>query len=524
MSGKNPGLYAALALLSIMALYDMTGLCGGLFTAINIILAAAFAATLALAEPKTALTREKTCERHLNIIMPCVAAIFAMQILKTAWLSDDAYITFRVADNFINGHGLRWNVEERVQPYTNTLWLFLVSGAYFIIRDIYASAMILSFALTAAVVLLVKRVSRGMDAFVVSLAALAFSKAFIDYSTAGLENSLTHVIMALFFMVYKEKNGGVRIFLLSFLAGLGFLNRPDSVLLFGPAMVYVLRREMSIKAFFLSISALFPVLVWEVFSVLYYGFPLPNSFYAKAAAGIGRLALLQHGFAYLVNSFVAGPLSLLYIAFGAVIAASEKKEEERTAAVLFMSGAALYLAYVVFIGGDFMSGRFIAAPFFMAVLVVSRSALFERQRFWQAALAAVMFAGMAAPYNTVRVFMNDQKKMWHKKWQITCEAEYYHPDTGLLSVIKKGRDAFLKSGPALDAEMVKRNNSGGKRKTAVTSAIGQLGFYCGPEVYVIDQVSISDAFASRLPVYERWRIGHFARNWPEGYIDTKRNG
>ncbi len=48
-------------------------------------------------------------------------AAIALLALKCAWVSDDAYITFRTVDNFVHGHGLRWNTGERVQAYTNPL-------------------------------------------------------------------------------------------------------------------------------------------------------------------------------------------------------------------------------------------------------------------------------------------------------------------------------------------------------------------------------------------------------------------
>ena len=52
---------------------------------------------------------------------------FALVILQNAWLCDDAFITYRTADNLINGHGLTWNAGERVQTYTNPLWLFTIA-------------------------------------------------------------------------------------------------------------------------------------------------------------------------------------------------------------------------------------------------------------------------------------------------------------------------------------------------------------------------------------------------------------
>ena len=49
--------------------------------------------------------------------------IYAIAVLRTAWLSDDAYITFRVVDNAVHGLGLTWNPAERVQGYTHPLRL-----------------------------------------------------------------------------------------------------------------------------------------------------------------------------------------------------------------------------------------------------------------------------------------------------------------------------------------------------------------------------------------------------------------
>ena len=64
-------------------------------------------------------------EKHLSFLTMLFFIYYLILIFKTAWISDDAYITFRVADNFVNGYGLRWNIEDRVQVFTNTLFLFV---------------------------------------------------------------------------------------------------------------------------------------------------------------------------------------------------------------------------------------------------------------------------------------------------------------------------------------------------------------------------------------------------------------
>jgi hypothetical protein len=53
-----------------------------------------------------------------------------------------------------------------------------------------------------------------------------------------------------------------------------------------------------------------------------------------------------------------------------------------------------------------------------------------------------------------------------------------------------------------------------------------LGFAAGPEVTVIDRFALGDALLARLPVEDprRWRIGHFARALPEGYLHARETG
>ncbi len=70
-------------------------------------------------------------DRSFFIPLFVIIMIFAIVLFNTAWIHDDAYITFRTVDNFVNGYGLTWNVSERVEVYSNPLWMFLVSIPYF---------------------------------------------------------------------------------------------------------------------------------------------------------------------------------------------------------------------------------------------------------------------------------------------------------------------------------------------------------------------------------------------------------
>src|SRR6187402_2076752 len=72
----------------------------------------------------------------------CLACFY--YVLRYAWVAEDAYITFRVVDNFTHGYGLRWNVAERVQVYTHPLWLLLHCVFALFIDNIYRLTIVLS--------------------------------------------------------------------------------------------------------------------------------------------------------------------------------------------------------------------------------------------------------------------------------------------------------------------------------------------------------------------------------------------
>jgi len=95
-----------------------------------------------------------------------------------------------------------------------------------------------------------------------------------------------------------------------------------------------------------------PAVAWTLFSLVYYGFPFPNTAYAKLATGIDSSELRAQGLLYLLDSLDRDPITLTTIAIAAVIAAVQRT----VAARVFAAGIILYVWYIVSIGGDFMAG------------------------------------------------------------------------------------------------------------------------------------------------------------------------
>src|SRR5262245_34627688 len=85
------------------------------------------------------------------------AILFLYAWVMNAWLGDDAFITFRTAQNLAEGYGPRWNPHERVQTYTHPLWMLLVSAAFRVTGEFYFTVLALSLAATIAAVVVATR-------------------------------------------------------------------------------------------------------------------------------------------------------------------------------------------------------------------------------------------------------------------------------------------------------------------------------------------------------------------------------
>ena len=97
-------------------------------------------------------------------------------------MCDDAFITLRTVDNFTAGHGLTWNVAERVQAYTHPLWMFLLSAIYLVTREPFVTAIVLGLLVSVlAAGLVAFQSSRTLAGALIAVGLLSVSKAFVDY-------------------------------------------------------------------------------------------------------------------------------------------------------------------------------------------------------------------------------------------------------------------------------------------------------------------------------------------------------
>lgn len=447
-----------------------------------------------------------------------VLLLVAVAILRCAWVCDDAFITLRTVDNFLHGHGLTWNPPERVQVFTHPLWLAVLIVADILTPSGYWAVMLASLAFTGAACWLVLRRARPEPAVLVAMgAALALSRAFVDYGTSGLENPLAFVLCALALRgdlaagtdASAARRNLVR---LTLLASLLALTRLDLVLVILPPLVA--RAVKDLRAHWRAVlPALAPLVAWEIFAIIYFGFPLPNTAYAKLGAGVPAGELLRHGFWYLQATVLRDPLTAVVILAGVVLPAIRRDR----ARLWWALGVALYLAYVVRIGGDFMLGRFLAVPFLVAV-VLAGDLLPGGRRGW--VVAGVLALGLLVPRNPLWPARAGAAEPWFHG--VADERAFYGPNTGLFARFAPGftEHKFVVAGRNARRAVEQRGGA-----TDVAGSVGFYGYYAGPRLRIIDVMALSDPFLARLPMArpdgaEEWRIGHFKRDLPAGYTET----
>ena len=458
---------------------------------------------------------------HL-VVTAALAALFLAVLVRTAWVCDDAFITFRTVDNFLNGYGLRWNPAERVQSFTHPLWMFLYAVPYAVTGDPYVTSIWLSIVVSMLAFGLALWTVQDLWMAIAGAFLLLSSRAFVDYSTSGLENPLTHLLLAVFATAWFRRD--VRVFqaALFVTGGLITLNRQDTLLLVLPGLIAV-GVAVGVRRFvFLALLGAVPVVVWESFSLLYYGLLVPNTAFAKLNTGADSMELFRQGLTYLRDSLDRDPLVLPTTVAGGALAVVRW----RAGALPLGAGILLYLSYVVIIGGDFMTGRFLAAPYFLAVLTLIRFR--PTSRVMAPAVAAGVLAAAFAGYDkpvfaSGRDFGVDDHidAKIDRITGIADERRYYYPDTGYLRVSSRGGGGATALHEWADTGRRYRHE---RRRVVVSGIIGFVGFYAGPDVHIVDCFALTDPLLARLPAQPLWRIGHFMRRLPEGYLATLSDG
>jgi hypothetical protein len=463
---------------------------------------------------------EKVARRPFVIGLVAAAVVWGLTVaVRDAWTCDDAFIVFRYARNLADGLGLVFNAGERVEGFTDLLWVLWTSAAFALHIDPETWTHVWGIAAYGGAILLLGldhlRLARRLSAPewawipVAAFAAAAHGDWGI-WATSGLETSaLTFLFVAGYVVLAAGVPDSRSALFAGVIFGLATLLRPDGALLAVAGGVFVVVRArragpaLAYAGGFLALGV--PA---QVFRIVYYGTFVPNTYWAKSA----NLPWWSQGLVYLrlygekYGVLVLGPVLVLV-----AILTLRRDESARRASftsqwtprvALAATFAAAYTIYVVRVGGDFMYARVLipATPFYLVLFELGWTALPRRTPLLAALAVAALPIGVPAllpqPVEGTRLVRG-----------VANEWEFYGPR---MATETDFRAAILRR--FVDGVPVRALVYGGDMRLAYRAGIPT----------VVDGNGLTDAVISRQPITERGRPGHEKFAQPSYVVDDRK--
>jgi tetratricopeptide (TPR) repeat protein len=461
------------------------------------------------------------------IVIGLIIYLFYQRCNEIKFIQDDAFISLRYVENFVNGNGLVFNHGENVEGYTNFLWVMILSASLFFARAfnihlnlsqfsqnlsiLFGSALFfLVFLFTKKLINKITGMSSPAEIIISSFSLftpfmLLYSAPIVYWSVGGMETTLFLFLTLLTihrFLFFQENSKVDFIFIASSVANA--LIRPEGLLIFFLLEIFafiiqlrtsgfksaLLNRKMKLEILYFLI----PISFHLTFRLIYYGYFFPNTFYAKTGFNFESL---RRGFDYLVESiknnfeyglFLLPPLFLI----------SNKNVKPHIQFFCFFIIS--YSSYIIVIGGDVLPIDRFALPIILIVFSYMAASLFFIQEKMHSVVLKIIFIAISIVLITYYSINNNEqyfnqsyiKRSYEaglvKKMQIYGEWVREQSKTMIKSKIKgkiKGKSIIINKRKDVNEISV------------ALSTIGSFSFYSGAKV--IDIVGLTDEFIAHNP-------------------------
>lgn len=464
-----------------------------------------------------------------GLILLGILAIILYYYSKTFdFIQDDSFITYRYVKNFTEGNGLVFNIGERVEGYTCFLWVVVLAGVKSLGFNFISASQVLGIISSMITLLFTYLISSKIfpknngAAFnlVFSLAAvtlLASNGSFAYWAVSGMETGLFGCLITLGVYLYllELKDGSDSIPLSSLAFLFAALTRPEGNLIFAVTVVhkilYTLKyKKQDITAHTNKLTSrnnliwlgiyVIPALIFMVWRYSYYGYLLPNTFYAKTGSSLEYYSAgLDYTWTFLKSYGFYG----LFV----LIAFYTLTSKERFYSYLYLVMIfAVFTLYVIFVGGDVLRPNRFFVPimpvFFILVQegLAMLTGLFDKKR--EMALGAIIGIAFTAGFSY---------------YTYSKEAEvikgYADLEKGLVEKMKI-TGTWLKT----------KQQQAGKPLTVAATTIGAISYYS--EVILVDMLGLTDKEVAHnpkpIPEISSKDVGWRERNYNVEYIMSRK--
>ncbi|MBD3350109.1 MAG: hypothetical protein GF364_01325 [Candidatus Lokiarchaeota archaeon] len=336
-----------------------------------------------------------------KIVFSIIILFIVMLGIANRFIQDDAFISFRYAENLLNGTGLSWNTgaDNRVEGYTNFLWVIVIAGIMFAGLDPVLWSHVIGLIIGVGTLFYTFKLallySRSEFIALLTLLLVGTNYSFISYMTGGLETQLQTLLFVVstygIFRIIMNQAYTNWIFLtgVSIIFSLAILTRPDSLIIVGILYIFFVRNvfeqqknELKSALLWLTLPSVLIVGLWVVFKINYYGAILPNTYYVKATGN--SLEILFRGLLYLWIFFREYSFVVFIILSILLIKQILVNRYDYALGVIVL----LWFIYIIKIGGDFMEFRMFVPILPFCMIIISKILFFIAE--WKIRLSLLL--------------------------------------------------------------------------------------------------------------------------------------
>lgn len=277
---------------------------------------------------------------------------------------DDADIFFIYARNVADGHGFVYNVGgEAVEGFTSMLWMLLCAGFSLVFQSVEIPLFLLNIILGAVTLSVCLRRTDQPLLFILLIAAVPAWFAWCQVTL--MESGLWCLLITLLALAVAEQRRNAVLVLLPLLA----FTRPESMV-WGAWFVLVFSLGKNWKSGLLPLAVLgASVLALVGFRLLYFGYPLPNTYYAKVS--VDWISNIWNGLGYFWHYLTSNAMVLVVLIFWIVVLVRRpfKLDFRKRIALGLLPG----IGIPILVGGDHFGGARFYQPIWPLLCLVAGS-------------------------------------------------------------------------------------------------------------------------------------------------------
>jgi arabinofuranosyltransferase len=471
-----------------------------------------------------------------GLILLCI--VFIVICNNNRFIQDDAFISFRYVQNFVDGHGLVFNIGERVEGYTNLLWVLILSALVRMNFDIGNTAQTLSLAFGVLVLVMTyllsglirikgdietkyakKSKTESVDSStgffdLIPSALLVFTGSFVFWAISGMETTMfiSFCLLGIYYYI-KDKDLPTPNYKFPIFILLATLTRPEGMYFFGLILIhrfgllFMEKRGEGLKEFFSKknlISYLvyvIPVIFYFVIRYSYYGYLFPNTYYAKTGLSSQYITA---GIEYFMKFFSS------YLLYGVILVAPVylfRKKENFFEISLFYLLIVSFILYVISVGGDVLKqNRFFLPILPMLYILFAKFLTDLYYKFSKNLGKGIAFASVLI-ISTVICYYYYTSQKENLQSEIASE-------NGLVEKMKITGNWFKN-----------KQREAGRPLVLAATTIGAVSYFAGSDVVVIDNLGLTDKEIAHnpkpVPEISAEVLGWKERNYNADYVMSR---